>query len=107
MFQPVPNQLRQQPRPAQSPIFLTRKNYSQAKREALQQFDAQWNAKRDDLKRQRDWLSYQINHSTGTAQEKLKVQMEQVESQIDQFDAQRRSARQVLRQSWEGLRTGQ
>jgi hypothetical protein len=107
VFQPVPNQLRQQPQPAQSPIFLTRKNYSQAKREALQQFDAQWNAKRDDLKRQRDWLSYQINRSTGTAQEKFKVQMEQVESQIDQFDAQRRSARQVLRQSWEGLRTGQ
>ena len=107
VFQPVPNQLRQQPRPAQSPIFLTRKNYSQAKREALRQFDAQWNAKRDDLKRQKDWLSYQINHSTGTAQEKLKAQMEQVKGQIDQFDGQRRSARKVLRQSWEGLRSSQ
>jgi len=52
-------------------------------------------------------LSYQINHSTGTAQEKLKVQMEQVKGQMDQFDGQRRSARKVLRQSWEGLRSGQ
>jgi len=107
VFQPFPNQLRQQPRPAQSPIFLTRKDYSRAKRDALRQFDAQWNAKRDDLKRQRDWLSYQINHSTGTDQEKFKVQMEQLKGQIDQFDGQRRSASKALRQSWEGLRTGQ
>jgi serine/threonine protein kinase len=90
-----------------SPIFLTRESYGRAKREAFRQFDAQWNAKRDDLRRQRDWLSYQINHSTGTAQEKLKAQMEQVKGQIDQLDGQRRSARKVLRQSWEGLRTGQ
>lgn len=102
-----PYQLRQQARPAQSPIFLTRESYGRAKREAFRQFDAQWSAKRDDLRRQRDWLSYQINHSTGTAQEKLKAQMEQVKGQIDQLDGQRRSARKVLRQSWEGLRTGQ
>jgi hypothetical protein len=107
MLQPVPNQARRQPRPGQSPIFLTRESYGRAKKEAFRQFDAQWSAKRDDLKRQRDWLSYQINRSTGTAQEKLKAQMEQVNGQIDQFDGQRRSARKVLSQSWEGLRSGQ
>jgi hypothetical protein len=42
-----------------------------------------------------------------TAREKLKAEMEQVKGQIDQFDGQRRNAREVLRQSWEGLRAGQ
>jgi hypothetical protein len=78
-----------------------------AKKEAFRQFDAQWNAKRDDLKRRRDWLRYQIGHSTGAAPKKLKAEMEQVKGQIEQFDGQRRNAREVLRQSWEGLRAGQ
>jgi serine/threonine protein kinase len=107
VLQPVPSQVRPQPRPAQSPVSLTRESYDRAKKGAFRQFDAQWNAKRDDLKRRRDWLSYQIGHSTGPAQEKLKEQMEQVKGQIHQFDGQRRNAREVLKQSWDGLRASQ
>jgi hypothetical protein len=50
-------------------------------------------------------LSNRSLHRDGSG--KLKAEMEQVKGQIDQFDAQRRNAREVLRQSWEGLQAGQ
>jgi hypothetical protein len=95
--------------PAACPIarFGHPRELWRAKKEAFRRLDAQWNAKRDDLQRRRDWLNYQIGHSTGTAQEKLKAEMEQVKGSIDQFDGQRRNAREVVRQSWEGPRAGQ
>ena len=106
VLQPVPNQLHQGTRGLPNRPFSSPERVM-AKKEAFRQFDAQWNAKRDDLQRRRDWLNYQIGHSTGTAQEKLKAEMEQVKGSIDQFDGQRRNAREVVRQSWEGPRAGQ
>jgi len=111
VLQPVPNQLHQGTVACPIARFRHPRELWPGKKggikETFRRFGAQWNAKRDDLKRRRDWLSYQIGHSTGTAQEKLKAEMEQVKGSIDQFDGQRRNAPEVVRQSWEGPGAGQ
>ncbi|MBV9129262.1 MAG: protein kinase [Verrucomicrobia bacterium] len=88
------------PRPDQTPVYRTKEDYDRAKDAAYNRFDAQWDARKNALKREKDYYEDQIDHSEGAPKERWKKKKEDVERRMDQLDDQKDAAKQVLKRQW-------
>jgi hypothetical protein len=86
-------------RPEQT-TYRTKEDYEKARDAAYRRFDAEWEARKNALKRQRDYDDYQIDHSEGAAKEKWKAKKEEIEHRLDQLDDQKDNAKSVLKRQW-------
>jgi serine/threonine protein kinase len=93
------DQTPRQPR-QRTPVYRTKEDYDHAKDAAFDRFDAQWEARKNALKREKDYYDDQIDHSEGAAKDRWKRKKEDVEHRLDQLDDQKDAAKQILKRQW-------
>ena len=101
--QPAPKPVRTRaPRAEQipTPAYRTREDYERAKDAAYKQFDEQWEARKDAVKREKDYYDYQADHSEGTVKDKWKAKKDQADQRLDQLDDQTDGAKKALKKQW-------
>ena len=86
------------------PSFASKEDYDRARNNAFGQFNGQWDAKRTELKAQKDWFDYQVQHSTGSAQSIWKLRAWKLNQALDAYDSRRRAATAALNQLWDDRR---
>jgi PEGA domain len=96
------SQVEQTPRqPRQrTPVYRTKEDYERAKGAAFDRFDAQWEARKNALKREKDYYDDQIDHSEGAAKDRWKRKKDDVEHRLDQLDDQQDAAKEILKRQW-------
>jgi PEGA domain len=93
------DQTPRQPR-QRTPVYRTKEDYEHAKDAAFDQFDAQWEARKNALKREKDYYDNQIDHSEGAAKDRWKRKKEDVDHRLDQLDDQKDAAKDNLKRQW-------
>jgi hypothetical protein len=96
------SQVEQTPRqPRQrTPVYRTKEDYDHAKDAAFDRFEAQWEARKNALKREKDYYDNQIDHSEGAAKDRWKRKKDDVEHRLDQLDDQKDAAKDILKRQW-------
>jgi hypothetical protein len=93
----------QTPRPGRqrtAPVYRSKEDYERAKDAAYDRFDAQWEARKNALKRQKDYYDDQMDHSNGPAKDRWKRKKEEVQRQLDELDDQKDAAKNALKRRW-------
>ncbi len=88
------------PRTAEKPVYRTKEDYERAKDAAYDRFDAEWEARKNALKREKDYYDNQADHSEGAAKEKWKMKKDEVDRRLDQLDDQKDAAKKALKRQW-------
>ncbi|MBV8532379.1 MAG: protein kinase [Verrucomicrobia bacterium] len=88
------------PRPQEKPTYRTKEDYERAKDAAYDRFDAEWEARKNALKREKDYYDYQADHSEGAAKEKWKMKKDEADRRLDQLDDQKDAAKEALKRQW-------
>jgi serine/threonine protein kinase len=83
-----------------TPVYRTKEDYERAKDAAYDRFDAQWEARKNALKREKDYYDNQADHSDGAVKERWKKKKEDVERRLDQLDDQKDAAKEILKRQW-------
>jgi serine/threonine protein kinase len=94
------DQTTRQPRQRSTPTYRSKEDYEHARDAAYNRFDAEWEARKNALKRERDYYDYQIDHSDGATKERWKMKKEEVERRLDQLDDQKDAAKHTLKRQW-------
>jgi serine/threonine protein kinase len=80
--------------------YQTKEDYEHARDAAYDRFDAEWDAKKDALKRAKDYYDYQADHSDGDAKDRWKRKKDEVDHQMDNLDDQKDAAKKALKHQW-------
>ena len=80
--------------------YRNKEDYERAKDAAYDKFDALWEARKNALKREKDYDDYQIDHSEGATKDRWKRKKDDVERRLDQLDDQEDAAKEVLKRQW-------
>jgi len=88
------------PRPAEKPVYRTKEDYERARDAAYDRFDAEWEARKNALKREKDYYDNQADQSEGATKEKWKMKKEEVDQRLDQLDDQKDAAKNALKRQW-------
>ncbi|HZC58339.1 MAG TPA: carboxypeptidase-like regulatory domain-containing protein, partial [Chthoniobacterales bacterium] len=80
--------------------YRTKDDYDHARDAAYHRFDAEWDARKNALKRAKDYYDYQADHSDGAAKERWKRKKDQADRQLDQLDDQKDAAKKALKHQW-------
>jgi hypothetical protein len=88
------------PRPAEKPVYRTKEDYDRAKDAAYDRFDAEWEARKNALKREKDYYDNQADHSEGATKERWKMKKDEVDRRLDQLDDQKDAAKNALKRQW-------
>jgi hypothetical protein len=91
---------RSKPRSESTPVYPTKEDYNEARKQAYRRFDADWEARKEALKREKDYYEYQEDHSSGAAQEQWKYKKQGVEQRLDKIDDQKDAAKEELKHRW-------
>jgi serine/threonine protein kinase len=98
---PTPKPARPKPpRAEQTTTYRTKEDYERARDAAYRRFDGEWEARKNALKRQRDYYDYQIDHSEGAVKEKWEAKKDEIERRLDELDNQKDKAKSVLKRQW-------
>jgi serine/threonine protein kinase len=89
-----------QPRESSTPVYRSKEDFEDARDRTYKRFDAEWDARKDALKRQKDYYDYQADHSEGSAKEAWKQKKKAVEQRLDQLDDQKDAAKKALKRQW-------
>ena len=99
--QPRPRPVRPKtPRVEQTPTYRSKEEFERARDSAYEQFDSEWEARKNAMKREKDYYDYQADHSDGAAQEKWKAKKDEVDRRMDQLDDQKDNAKSALKRHW-------
>jgi L,D-transpeptidase-like protein len=79
-----------------------RESYKRARREAFDQFDYEWDRKKEAIERQIDGLEDRKDHAEGWQKDQLKIQIKQLDEYKDELDIRRDAAKQILERRWGG-----
>ena len=95
----------QTPRPARprvekTPTYRSKEDFERARDAAYERFDAQWDARKNALKREKDYYDNQADNSEGAAKERWKKKKEDADRRLDQLDDQQDAAKQALKRQW-------
>jgi serine/threonine protein kinase len=96
----VTDKKRQERKTEQSSLIPPGKTYDQARRDAFARFDTEWDAKKANLKAQRDYMDYQVKHATGSIQKKWQRQLDHVTQQLSDYNSQRHTAQDAMGRLW-------
>jgi serine/threonine protein kinase len=80
--------------------YRTKNDFEHARDAAYDRFDAEWDAKKDALKRAEDYYDYQADHSDGADKERWKRKKDEVDHQLDELDDQKDAAKKALKHQW-------
>jgi hypothetical protein len=80
--------------------YRTKEDFEHARDAAYDRFDAEWDAKKDALKRAKDYYDYQADHSDGDTKEQWKRKKDEVDHQMDELDDQKDAAKKALKHQW-------
>lgn len=97
---PGPSIAPNRPRASVAPVYRTKEDWEQAKKEAFRKFDSDWNARKDAMKQQKKYLEYWIDHSSGAAKEQWKYKKQLLEDKMSQLDQQKDQAKDDLKRRW-------
>ena len=87
-------------RTQERPTYRSKEDYDRAKEAAFDRFDAQWEARKNALKREKDYYDNQADNSEGAAKEKWKRKKDEVDRRLDQLDDQKDAAKDSLKRQW-------
>jgi hypothetical protein len=87
-------------RPVEKPVYRTKEDYDRAKDAAYDRFDAEWEARKNALKREKDYYDYQADHSEGAVKDKWETKKDEVDRRLDQLDDQKDAAKDALKRQW-------
>jgi hypothetical protein len=87
-------------RAPQRPVYRTKEDYERAKEAAYARFDAQWEARKNALKREKDYDDNQADQSDGATKERWKKKKEEANRRLDQLDDQKDAAKDALKRQW-------
>jgi serine/threonine protein kinase len=80
--------------------YRTKEEFEHARDAAYDRFDAEWDAKKEALKRAKDYYDYQADHSDGAEKERWKRKKDEVDHQMDELDDQKDAAKKALKHQW-------
>jgi serine/threonine protein kinase len=83
-----------------APVYRSKEDFERAKDAAYDRFDAQWEARKNALKREKDYDDTQMDHSSGVTKDRWKKRKEDVERRLDQLDDQKDAAKEALKRQW-------
>jgi PEGA domain len=99
--QPTPKPARPKPARTEQPtVYRTKEDYDRAKDAAYNRFDAEWEARKNALKRQKDYYDYQADHSEGAAKERWKAKKDEIDHRLDQLDDEKDRAKSAMKRQW-------
>ncbi len=97
---PSPSAVISRPRVSATPVYRTKEQWEQAKKEAYRKFDSDWDARKNAMKQEKKYFEYWIDHSSGTVKEQWKYKKKVLEDKMDQLDDQKDRAKDSLKQKW-------
>jgi len=80
--------------------YRTKEDFEQARDAAYDRFDAEWEARKNALKRAKDYYDYQADHSDGAAKDRWKRKKDEVDHQLDELDDRKDAAKKALKHQW-------
>jgi serine/threonine protein kinase len=97
---PSPTATPSHPRLSATPVYRTKEQWEQAKKEAFRKFDSDWEARKSAMKQEKKYIEYWIDHTSGAAKEKWKYKKQVLEDKMDQLDDQKDRAEDSLKRQW-------
>jgi hypothetical protein len=84
----------------EKPVYRTKEDYDRAKDAVYDRFDAEWEARKNVLQREKDYYGYQADHSEGDVKDKWQKKKDEVDRRLDQLDDQKDAAKDALKRQW-------
>lgn len=97
---PSPSAVVSRPRVSATPVYRTKEQWEQAKKEAYRKFDSDWDARKNAMKQEKKYIEYWIDHSSGSTKEQWKSKKKVLEDKMDQLDEQKDRAKDALKAKW-------
>ncbi len=97
---PSPSAVISRPRVSETPVYRTKEQWEQAKKEAYRKFDSDWDARKDAMKQEKKYFEYWIDHSSGAVKDRWKYKKKVLEDKMDQLDDLKDRAKDSLKQKW-------
>jgi len=97
---PSPSAVISRPRVSATPVYRTKEQWEQAKKEAYRKFDSDWDARKDAMKQEKNYFEYWIDHSSGAVKERWKYKKKVLEDKMDQLDDLKDRAKDSLKLKW-------
>jgi hypothetical protein len=97
---PSPKAAPSRPRVSATPVYRTKEQWDQAKKEAFRKFDSDWDAKKEAMKQQKKYFEYWIDHTSGAAKDQWKYRKKVLEDKMDKLDDQKDQAKDSLKKQW-------
>jgi hypothetical protein len=95
-----PSAVVSRPRVSSTPVYRTKEDWEQAKKEAYRKFDSDWEARKNAMKQEKKYIEYWIDHSSGSTKDQWKSKKNVLEDKMDQLDDQKDSAKDSLKRKW-------
>lgn len=86
--------------PRAAPVYHREEDYKRARDQAYDRFDAEWEARKRAIDREKDYYDWQVDHSSGSVQERWKAKKEDAERRRDHLDDDKDAAKQELKRRW-------
>jgi serine/threonine protein kinase len=80
--------------------YRTKEDFEHARDAAYDRFDAEWEARKNALKRAKDYYDYQADHSDGAVKDRWKRKKDEADHQLDELDDQKDAAKKTLKRQW-------
>jgi len=97
---PAPSAVASRPRVASTPVYRTKEEWEQAKKEAYRKFDSDWDARKEAMKQEKKYIEYWIDHSSGSTKDQWKSKKNALEDKMDWLDDQKDQAKDSLKRKW-------
>jgi hypothetical protein len=88
------------PRLSAPPVYRTKEQWEQAKKEAFRKFDSDWESRKSAMKQEKKYIEYRIDHTSGAAQEQWKYKKQVLEDKMDKLDDLKDRAKDSLKRQW-------
>jgi serine/threonine protein kinase len=97
---PSPTATPSHPRLSATPVYRTKEQWEQAKKEAFRRFDSDWEARKNAMKQEKKYIEYRIDHTFGATKEQWKYKKQALEDKMDKLDDQKDRAKDSLKRQW-------
>jgi serine/threonine protein kinase len=97
---PSPSAAPSRPRVPATPVYRTKEQWEQAKKEAFRKFDSEWDARKNAMKQEKKNIEYWIDHTSGATKEQWKYKKQVLEDRMNQLDQQKDRAKDSLKRQW-------
>jgi serine/threonine protein kinase len=97
---PSPSAVPSRPRVAATPVYHTKEQWEQARKEAYRKFDSDWDSRKNAMKQEKRYIEYWIDHSSGSTKEQWKYKQQVLEDKMDRLDEQKDNAKDALKKKW-------